>query len=77
MNREERESTIETSMQSLVRIGRLWAVYGLEIGRAALRTSSETLQATSEVLGAIARSLDPKQEPPPNSEGGSEPQQAA
>lgn len=45
-----------------VRIGRLWAVYGLEIGRAALRTSSETLRATSEILGSLAKAID--EEPP-------------
>lgn len=47
---------------NVVRIGRLWAVYGLEIGRTALRTSSETLRATSEILGSLAKALDEQPE---------------
>ena len=55
---QDRDDTIEQTASHVVRIGRLWAVYGLEVGRAALRTSSETLKATSEILGSLARALD-------------------
>lgn len=55
---QDREGTIEQAVEGVVRIGRLWAVYGLEVGRAALRTSSETLKTTSEILGDVARRID-------------------
>lgn len=58
---QDRDETLEQTVGNIVentaRIGRLWAVYGLEIGRAALRTSSETLKATSEILGSLAKTL--------------------
>lgn len=56
------ETVVGDVVGNAVRIGRLWAVYGLEIGRAALRTSSETLRATSEILGSLAKAID--EEPP-------------
>lgn len=55
---QDRESTIEQAVQGVARIGRLWAVYGLEVGRAALRTSAETLRTTSEILGDVAKKID-------------------
>lgn len=57
-----RESTIEQAVEGVVRIGRLWAVYGLEVGRAALRTSSETLKTTSEILGEVAKKIDERRD---------------
>ncbi|AKF06569.1 hypothetical protein [Sandaracinus amylolyticus] len=58
---QDREATIEQCVGNVVRIGRLWAVYGLEVGRAALRTSAETLRTTSELLGSLAKQLDEQQ----------------
>ncbi len=57
-----RESTIEQAVEGVVRIGRLWAVYGLEVGRAALRTSAETLKTTSEILGEVAKKIDERRD---------------
>jgi hypothetical protein len=61
---QDRESTIEQAVEGVARIGRLWAVYGLEVGRAALRTSSETLKTTSEILGEVAKRIDERKPEP-------------
>ncbi|MDQ3036912.1 MAG: hypothetical protein M3Y87_31250 [Myxococcota bacterium] len=55
---QDRDNTIEQAVQGVARIGRLWAVYGLEVGRAALRTSAETLKTTSEILGDVVKKID-------------------
>ena len=59
---EVRESTVEQAVDAVVRIGRLWAVYGLEVGRAALRTTSETLRTTSVILGEVSKAIDERRE---------------
>lgn len=35
-------------------IGKVWARYGLEVGKSALQTSATTLQKTAGLLGEIA-----------------------
>lgn len=62
---QDRDSTIEQAVQGVARIGRLWAVYGLEVGRAALRTSAETLKTTSEILGDVAKKIDERKSDAP------------
>lgn len=67
MTNEEQTQSVKTAEQTVdgvVRIGRLWAVYGLEIGRAALRTTAETLKTTSELLGTISKQIDERHDAP-------------
>ena len=45
-----------------IKIARSWAVYGLEVGRKGLTTSSETLKTTSELLGSYAKKIEERQE---------------
>jgi len=56
--REPIEATVERTVASVVRIGRLWAVYGLEAGRASLQATGETLKATSEILRDLSKRID-------------------
>jgi len=42
-------------------IGKVWARYGLEVGRAALQTSATTLQRTAGLLGDIASRFQEEQ----------------
>lgn len=65
---QDRDGTIEQAVEGVVRIGRLWAVYGLEVGRAALRTSSETLKTTSEILGEVAKKIDERKTATPQAD---------
>jgi len=59
---DEIDATIERTAASVVRIGRLWAVYGLEAGRASLQATGETLKATSEILRDLSKRLDERRE---------------
>ena len=65
---ESTERAVEKTVRTAIDIGRLWAVYGLEVGRAALRTSGETLRATSEILGELSKKIDERREPSPSEE---------
>ena len=56
--REPIDATVERTVASVVRIGRLWAVYGLEAGRASLQATGETLKATSEILRDLSKRID-------------------
>ncbi|MGE0787885.1 MAG: hypothetical protein AB7S26_19580 [Sandaracinaceae bacterium] len=59
-NRDPRiAETAERAVRTLTDVGRLWAVHGLNAGRAALETSAVTLRATSGLLSTIAEQLDP------------------
>ena len=42
-------------------IGKVWARYGLEVGKSALQTSATTLQKTASLLGELASRLQDQQ----------------
>lgn len=44
----------ERTVHTLFDVGRLWAAHGLGVGRSALKTSAQTLEATSSLLGELA-----------------------
>lgn len=50
------------AVKGLVGVGRLWAAYGLDIGRSALETSAATLRTTAALLGEISQRLPPRDE---------------
>ncbi len=43
---------------TLFGIGRVWAAHGLGMGRSALAASAQTLRATSELLGDLAKAFE-------------------
>lgn len=56
------ERAVDRTVRTALDIGRLWAVYGLEVGRAALRTSAQTLRASSEIVGELSKKIDERRE---------------
>jgi len=51
---------LEAALSSLANAGRIWAGHGLNVGRAALETSSRALSATAEALDHLSKSIDPE-----------------
>jgi hypothetical protein len=60
------EEEVDRVVKSAARIGTVWAQYGIEVGRAALRSSAVTLESTAELLGALSDKLGT---PPENDSG--------
>ena len=62
MNPQTKETTpesklphgLEHTVESLVSLGRMWAVHGIEIGRQALKVSAKSLEVTAQALGDVA-----------------------
>ncbi len=57
--RSRTAETTEKALHGLIEVGRLWAAHGLNVGRAALDTSAQTLRVTSSLLGELGDALDP------------------
>ena len=52
----------KAAVSALFGLGRLWAAHGLDIGRAALKTSAITLETTAQLLGEISERVEGRQE---------------
>jgi hypothetical protein len=63
----------EKVVESAVDLGRVWARYGLSIGKMALETSATSLKTTAGLLGAIAEAFETKPAEPASSEPESAP----
>lgn len=48
----------ERVVESAVELGRVWARYGLSIGKMALETSATSLKTTASLLGAVAEAFE-------------------
>lgn len=48
----------ERVVGSAVELGRVWARYGLSIGKMALETSATSLKTTATLLGAVAEAFE-------------------
>ena len=55
---EQTQDTIDRSLETLVRVGRVWALHGLGVGRSALRASAETLRGASDLLAALSEAVE-------------------
>lgn len=54
---------IEVDLENVVRLGRMWARYGLEAGSNALKASSASLAVTSKLLQTLSDTVDPQTKP--------------
>lgn len=62
------ERTVEAAgqvVEAAVGIGRAWASYGLRVGRLALETQAQTMSKLADALGALNRSIEPRDEGAP------------
>jgi hypothetical protein len=53
----------EKVVEQAIDLGRVWARYGLSIGKMALETSAQSLKTTAGLLGTIAEAFETKDEP--------------
>ncbi len=53
-HKNNRHDELEHAVRDLSKIGKSWAAYGLNAGRAALETSASTLRTTADVLGRLS-----------------------
>jgi hypothetical protein len=56
---DHRARAVEGVIDSAVELGGVWARYGIEIGRLALRTQSAWLKGLSELLDHVAEAIEP------------------
>ena len=66
-----RRDGIETIISAVRLQGRIWAGYGLTVGKLALETSARTLSSLASTLGSVAQSLVPSAGEPARSEASS------
>ncbi len=52
-------AALEQSLTELLSLGRVWASYGLNVGKLALRTAAHSQQVVANVLGDLADHLKP------------------
>ena len=57
-NNRRLDEEVGRVVESATRIGTIWARYGIEVGRAALRSSAATLESTAELLAAVSDKLE-------------------
>lgn len=60
--RNETEAVLTTAVDNLLAVGRMWATHGLNIGRAALDTTAETLKVTATTLQTLAERIEAESE---------------
>jgi len=53
------KDTVDQILNNLNEIGRSWATYGLNAGKAALESSAATLKNTAEYLGTVSQRFAP------------------
>lgn len=70
-SRKTAEAT-EKVVDSAIDLGRVWARYGLSIGKMALETSAQSLKTTAGMLGTIAEAFEAKAETAPADTSSSE-----
>lgn len=56
--RNETDPVISNAVDNLFAVGRIWATHGLNIGRAALDTTAETLKVTASTLQSLADRIE-------------------
>ena len=62
------KDTVDQILNNLNELGRSWATYGLNAGKAALESSAATLKNTAEFLGTVSQRFSqpvPTEEPKP------------
>ena len=70
------KTVAEKAMKDLTALGRVWARYGLTVGKAALETGATQLQKTATRLGEMSEKIRPEakaEEAPPQQGSTAEP----
>lgn len=58
-----RRERAEQIADNVIELGRMWAQYGLTLGRLALRTSARSATVAAELLENIAHEIGPDDDP--------------